>query len=121
MSSPPTLPSWTPEQAAALHDLRTAVSAFRPTFGHAKSPTERAQVPSGGIPEGVHISCELAPPSAQVPLPIHSNSIQPGQVPVFFYSPTPSFAGKNDTKVILHVHGGGNVSQNNDSFLSSLA
>lgn len=112
MSSPPTLPSWTPQQAAALHGLRTASSGFGPTFGQAQSITERSQVPSEGIPKGVHISCELAP-SSQPPTSIHSNSIRPGQVPIFFYSSTPSESPtdvRNDTKVILHIHGGGGIS-----------
>ncbi|KAG2337224.1 alpha/beta-hydrolase [Suillus weaverae] len=113
MSSPLTRPTWTPAQAAALHGIRTAMGAFKPTFGQAQSVAERAQVPSEGIPEGIRISCELAPPSSQIPAPIHSTSIQPGQVPVFFYTdaPSESFAdAKKDVKVILHVHGGGNVS-----------
>ncbi|KAG1726312.1 Alpha/Beta hydrolase protein [Suillus lakei] len=113
MSSPLTLPTWTPAQAAALHGIRTAFGAFGPTFGQAQSLAERAQVPSEGIPEGIHISCELALPSPRIPASIHSTSIQPGQVPVFFYANTPSesFAdAKNDVKVILHAHGGGNVS-----------
>ena len=112
MSSPLTLPSWTPQQATALHGLRTALGSFAPTFGQAQSVIERAQVPSEGIPEGVHISCELAPPSSQVPAPIHSDSIQPGQVPIFFYSSTLSKSsadGNNAIQVVLHVHGGGGV------------
>ncbi|KAG2141280.1 Alpha/Beta hydrolase protein [Suillus clintonianus] len=113
MSSPLTLPTWTPAQAAALHGIRTAMGAFGPTFGQAQSLAERAHVPSEGIPEGVHISCELAPPSSQIPASIHSTSIQPGQVPVFFYADAPSESftdAKNDIKVVFHVHGGGNVS-----------
>ncbi|OJA10489.1 hypothetical protein AZE42_06417 [Rhizopogon vesiculosus] len=113
MSSPLTLPSWSPQQAAALHGLRTALSGFAPTFGQAQLIAERSQVPSDGIPEGIHISCELAPPSIQLLASIHSNSIQAGQVPVFFYSSGPSGSSadaKNDAKVILHVHGGGGVS-----------
>ncbi|KAG1719253.1 uncharacterized protein EDB91DRAFT_476385 [Suillus paluster] len=113
MSSPLTLPTWTPAQAVALHGIRTAMGAFKPTFGQARSLAERARVPSEGIPEGVHISCEIAPPSSQIPASIHSNSIQPGQVPVFYYADasSDSFAdAKNDIKVILHVHGGANVS-----------
>jgi acetyl esterase/lipase len=112
MSSPPTLPSWTPQQATALHGLRTALGAFAPTFGQAQSITERSQIPSEGIPNGVHISCEFALPSSQIPASIHSTSIQPGRVPIFLYSSTLSESAdaKNDTKVILHVHGGGGVS-----------
>ncbi|KAG2029731.1 hypothetical protein BDR03DRAFT_1018026 [Suillus americanus] len=95
MSSPLTRPTWTPTQAAALHGIRTAIGVFKPTFGQAQSLAERAQVPIEGIPEGIHIPCELAP------------------VPIFFYTDAPSepFADvKKDVKVILHVHGGGNVS-----------
>ncbi|KAG2143266.1 hypothetical protein BD769DRAFT_1661701 [Suillus cothurnatus] len=113
MSSPLTQLTWTPAQAAALHGIRTAMSAFKPTFGQAQSLAECTQVPSEGIPEGIHITCELASPSSQIPASIHSTSIKPGQVPVFFYTdaPSESFADvKKDVKVILHVHGGGNVS-----------
>lgn len=113
MSSPLTRPTWTPAQAAALRGIRTTIGAFKPTFGQAQSLAERSQVPNQGIPEGIHISCELAPPSSQIPASIHSTSIQPGQVPVFFCTdaPSESFAdAKNGIKVILHVHGGGNVS-----------
>ncbi|KAG1887784.1 Alpha/Beta hydrolase protein [Suillus subluteus] len=124
--------SWTPAQAAALNDIRTTISASKPPFGQAKSPAERARVPTEGIPEGVRISCELAPPSShpvrkgsgsnrgsepdcgsttsQIPASIHSTSIQPGQVPVFFYTDahSASLAGaKDDVEVILHAHGGG--------------
>lgn len=112
MSSPLTRLTWTPAQAVALHGIRTAMGAFKPTFGQAQSLAERAQVPSEGIPEGIHISCELAPPSPQIPVSIHSTSIQPGQVPVFFYTDahSASLAGaKNDVKVILHAHGGGGL------------
>ncbi|KAG1842158.1 Alpha/Beta hydrolase protein [Suillus subalutaceus] len=114
MSSSLTLPSWTPEQATTLHGLRTALSAFELTFGQAQSLSERARVPSEGIPEGVHISCQLALPSSQTPVSIHSNLIQLGEVPVFFYSksftPLESFGdAKNNLKVIFHVHGGANV------------
>lgn len=113
MSLPLTRPTWTPAQASALHGIRTTIGAFKPTFGKAESLAERAQVPSEGVPEGIHISCELAPPSSQIPASIHSTSIQPYQVPIFFYTdgPSESFAdAKKDVKVILHLHGGGNVS-----------
>ncbi|KAG1803064.1 Alpha/Beta hydrolase protein, partial [Suillus subaureus] len=112
MSSPLTRPTWTHTQAAALHGIRTAIGVFKPTFGQAQSLTERAQVPSEGIPEGIHVSCELAPPSSQIPASIHSTTIQLGQVPVFFYTNalSESLDAKKDVKVILHVHGGGNVS-----------
>ncbi|KAG1883624.1 alpha beta-hydrolase [Suillus subluteus] len=113
MSSPLNRLTWTPAQAAALHGIRTAMGAFKPTFGQAQSLAERAQVPSEGILEGIHISCELALPSSQIPGSIHSTSIQPDQVPIFFYTDarSQSFAdAKKDVKVIFHVHGGGNVS-----------
>ncbi|KAG2367953.1 Alpha/Beta hydrolase protein [Suillus spraguei] len=91
MSSPLIRASWTPAQAAALRGIRTTIGAFKPTFGQAQSPAERAQVPAS----------------------IHSTSIQPGQVPVFFCADALSESSadaKNDIKVILHLHGGGNVS-----------
>lgn len=112
MSSPLTRPTWIPAQAAALHGIRTTIGAFKPTFGQAQSLAERAKLPSEGIPEGIHISCELALPSSQIPASIHSTSIQPGQVPIFFYTDAPSGSladAREDVKVILHLHGGGNV------------
>ncbi|KAG1831341.1 Alpha/Beta hydrolase protein [Suillus variegatus] len=112
MSAPLTRPTWTPAQAAAVHDIRTKISSSRPTIGQAQSLAERAQVPTRGIPEGIYISCELASPSSQIPPAIHSTSIQPGQVPVFFYADAPpqSFTQpKQDIKVIFHIPGGGNI------------
>jgi hypothetical protein len=44
MSSPPTLPSCTPQQAAALYGLRTALGAFGPTSIHSTS-IQPGQVP----------------------------------------------------------------------------
>ncbi|KAG2068686.1 alpha/beta-hydrolase [Suillus decipiens] len=91
----------------SLDDVRATISAYKPPFGTAQSTAERAKVPSHGIPEGVHVSCELAPPSSQIPASISSTSVQPGQVPVFFY--TNGSGIQKDVKVMLHAHGGGNV------------
>ncbi|KAG1811456.1 uncharacterized protein BJ212DRAFT_1483705 [Suillus subaureus] len=104
-----TRPTWTHMQAAALHGIRTTIGVFKPTFSQAQLLTECAQVPS----KGIHISCELALPSSQIPASIHSTLIRPGQVPVFFYTdaPSESLDVKKDVKVIPHVHRGGNVSR----------
>ncbi|KAG2367952.1 Alpha/Beta hydrolase protein [Suillus spraguei] len=85
--------SWTPGQIAALNDVRATISAYKPPFGTAQSIAERAKVPSQGIPEGVHVSCELAP------LPL--TSLHPSAQPQ---------SNQKDAKVMLHAHGGGNVS-----------
>ncbi|KAG2150253.1 uncharacterized protein EDB93DRAFT_341270 [Suillus bovinus] len=82
--------SKTQSATSAVHELRAKISASKPPFGQAQYLAERAQVTSREIPEGIYISCELAPPSSQIPPSIYSTLIQPGQVPVFFYSDAPA-------------------------------
>ncbi|KAH7914615.1 alpha beta-hydrolase [Hygrophoropsis aurantiaca] len=113
-SAPSTRPTWTDEQALALHAIRAAFRQSKIPFGDAQSAAERAVIPSN-LPEGLFITSTMVPPSLDIPASILQNPVvHPAETPLFFYTTSaepPSLGGMpaRGTKVIFFVHGGGNV------------
>ncbi|KAG9312872.1 Alpha/Beta hydrolase protein [Chiua virens] len=108
----------TEEQRNAMEQVRAAFSILLipPSLGRSvESLDERARLPDPGtVPTDLTVKVEIAPPSPN-PHPLLHNKVPlktPDPVPVFFYAlhSDKMDSDVGDTRVIFHMHSGGNVS-----------
>lgn len=102
----PTRSSWTSEQTAEMHVLRTSFAAFKPPFGSAPTIEQRLSVPCGNLPDGVRLTAVLVPAADDMPLGLVAGAVFPAPVPAFWYT---SPGHHHARTAVLWVHGGGNV------------